>query len=400
MKGGAAGRVFRTAGLRGIPAGVWALGFVSMFMDVSSEMIHALLPVFMVSVLGASAVTVGVIEGVAEATASISKVFSGMISDAFGRRKLLVVLGYGMAAVTKPFFALAASIEWVFAARFADRIGKGIRGAPRDALVGELSPPHLRGASYGLRQALDTVGAFVGPLLAIVLMTATADDFRFVFWVAVIPAAASVAIVAFAVHEPAREGTAARPPLRLALFRLLPPRFWIAVGVATVVTMARFSEAFLVLRAQQLGLAVALVPLVLVIMNVAYALSAYPAGNLSDRLSRRSMLAVGMVFLLAADVILAAADSVWPVMAGLALWGLHMGFSQGILAALVADLSPPELRATAFGLFHLVTGAVLLAASVLAGVLWETIGPAATFVAGAGFALISLPALLLLPSGR
>jgi MFS family permease len=384
--------------LRDIPAGVWALGFVSMLMDVSSEMIHALLPIYLVTVLGTSALTVGIIEGIAEATASIIKVFSGALSDWLGKRKLLAVLGYGLAAFTKPIFPLASTIGWLVAARFIDRVGKGIRGAPRDALVADIAPAHLRGASFGLRQSLDTIGAFIGPLIAIVLMWLTADNFTAVFWVAVIPAFVALALIMFAVREPQRppELRKVHAPLSKAELRRLGPAYWWVVIVATVFTLARFSEAFLILRAQSVGLPLALVPAVLVVMNIVYALAAYPAGVLSDRVDRVTVLTGGFLLLVAADMALAFASGVLGVMVGVALWGLHMGFTQGLLAALVADAAPPELRGTAFGMFNLLTGIALLAASVIAGALWDAIGPQGTFIAGAVFTLLALAGLLAL----
>jgi MFS family permease len=384
--------------LRDIPAGVWALGFVSMLMDVSSEMIHALLPIYLVTVLGTSALTVGIIEGIAEATASIIKVFSGALSDWLGKRKLLAVLGYGLAAFTKPIFPLASTIGWLVAARFIDRVGKGIRGAPRDALVADIAPAHLRGASFGLRQSLDTIGAFIGPLIAIVLMWLTADDFTAVFWVAVIPAFISLALIVFAVREPQRppELRKVHAPLSKAELRRLGTAYWWVVIVATMFTLARFSEAFLILRAQSVGLPLALVPAVLVVMNIVYALAAYPAGVLSDRVDRVTVLTGGFLLLVAADVALAFASGVLGVMVGVALWGLHMGFTQGLLAALVADAAPPELRGTAFGMFNLLTGIALLAASVIAGALWDALGPQGTFIAGAAFTLLALAGLLAL----
>jgi MFS family permease len=387
-------------GLRAIPRGVWALGLVSLFMDLSSELIHSLLPVFMVTVLGASALYVGIVEGIAEATASITKIFSGVISDRLGKRKALVVIGYGMAALTKPLFALAPTIGWVLTARFADRIGKGIRGAPRDALVADLAPPHLRGASYGLRQSLDTVGAFAGPLLAIALMALLAGDIRMVFWFAVIPAALSVVVLLIGVKEPEAgpAGGGARPPIRLADLRRLPNAYWGVVIVGGVLTLARFSEAFLVLRAESVGIGLTFVPLVLVVMSLVYSLSAYPAGVLADRMDRRALLALGFVVLILADLVLAVAGGAWAVMAGVALWGLHMGLTQGLLATLVADASPAPLRASAFGIFNFVGGVLLLIASVVAGLLWDTAGPAATFFAGAGFTAIGLIGLRLLPA--
>jgi MFS family permease len=381
--------------LREIPGGVWALGFVSMLMDISSEMIHALLPVYLVTVLGTSMVTVGVIEGIAEATASITKIFSGALSDWLGKRKFLAVLGYGLAAFTKPVFPLAPSVSWLIGARFVDRVGKGIRGAPRDALVADIAPAHLRGASFGLRQSLDTVGAFLGPLLGIGLMWWTADNFKAVFWVAVVPAFLAFALMIFAVREPARpEGLRkVRHPISLAEIRRLGPSYWWIVGVATVFTLARFSEAFLILRAQSVGLPIMLVPAVLVVMNVVYALAAYPAGVASDRMNRTTLLIVGLVLLMAADLALGLLPSIGGVALGVVLWGLHMGLTQGLFATLVADASPPELRGTAYGFFNLLTGAAMLAASVIAGALWDATGPKGTFIAGACFTLLALGGL-------
>jgi len=383
--------------LRGIPTGIWMLGLVSSFMDVSSEMVHALLPVFLTSVLGASATSVGWIEGVAEATASITKIFSGTLSDALGKRKLLAVAGYGLAAVTKPLFPLAQSVGMVLAARFVDRVGKGLRGAPRDALVADLSPPEIRGASYGLRQSLDTIGAFAGPLLAVLVMALTANAFRTVFWIAVVPAFVAVALLVLGVSEPDRAPAAApvRSPIHPAELRRLGARTWWVVGIAAFFTLARFSEAFLILRAQSLGVSPALVPLVLVAMNVAYAGSAYPAGILSDGVGRRGLLAAGFGVLAASQVVLALAAGWAGLLAGVLLWGLHMGMTQGIFAALVADAAPADLRGTAFGIFHLASGLALLAASVVAGMLWDALGPAATFGFSAALTVLALAALAL-----
>ncbi|MBS0126792.1 MFS transporter [Thetidibacter halocola] len=379
-----------------LPAGIWALGLVSMLMDVSSEMIHALLPVYLVVGLGASALTVGVIEGIAEATAAVTKVFSGALSDRIGRRKGLAALGYGLAALTKPVFPLAPTVGWLVAARFVDRVGKGIRGAPRDALVADIAPPGLRGAAFGLRQTLDTVGAFLGPLLAVALMWAFADDFTTVFWVAVLPAFGALALILFAVHEPPRPVglRRVRNPLARSELRLLGGLYWAVVAVAAAFTLARFSEAFLILRAEGAGLPLMLVPLVLVAMNLVYALTAYPVGALSDRAPRGVILGAGMTVLILADLCLALAQGLWGIGAGVLLWGLHMGLTQGLLAALVADAVPAELRGTAFGVFNLVTGVAMLAASVMAGALWEVFGPQATFLAGAGFAALSLLGIL------
>jgi len=379
-----------------LPAGIWALGLVSLFMDVSSEMIHALLPVFLVTVLGASAVTVGLIEGIGEATASFSKLFSGWLSDRLGRRKLLIVAGYGLGALSKPLFALAPGPDWVLFARFSDRVGKGIRGAPRDALIGDLVTPEMTGAAYGLRQSLDTVGAFIGPLLAIVLMMAFAGDFRAVFWIAVIPGLIAVAILVIGVREPERHTAASgsKPVIQLTDVRHLGAPFWGVVGIGAALTLARFSEAFLVLRANDAGLALSLVPLVLVVMNVVFAVSAYPVGVISDRLGRHGLLAAGFAVLILADLVLAIAPGLWAVLIGVALWGLHMGMTQGVLAALVSDSAPAPLRGSAFGVFHLVTGLATLLASVIAGALWTWVGPAGTFLGGALFTIIGLVGMI------
>ena len=382
--------------LRDVPAGVWALGFVSMLMDVSSEMIHALLPIYLVTVLGTSALTVGIIEGIAEATASIIKIFSGALSDWLGKRKFLAVLGYGLAAFTKPIFPLASTVGWLVAARFIDRVGKGIRGAPRDALIADITPSHLRGASFGLRQSLDTIGAFTGPLIAIVLMWLTADDFTAVFWIAVIPAFVSLGLIMFAVREPPRppELRKVSSPLSRDELGRLGSAYWWLVTIATVFTLARFSEAFLILRAQSIGVPIALVPAVLVVMNVAYAVSAYPAGVLSDKVGRMTVLIAGFVLLIAADMVLALVPGLVGLTIGIILWGLHMGFTQGLLATLVADVAPPELRGTAFGMFNFLGGLALLAASIIAGALWDMTGPQGTFLAGAAFATLALGGLL------
>lgn len=375
-----------------LPGSIWALGFVSLFMDVSSEMVHALLPVFLVSALGASTIMVGIIEGVGEATASISKLFSGWLSDRLGKRKALTGIGYALGALSKPLFALAPTASWVLVARFSDRIGKGVRGAPRDALVGDLAPPALRGAAYGLRQSLDTVGAFAGPLIAMMLMALFANNFRLVFWLAIIPGLLAVAILVFGVKEPERTQSPsnAQAPIHWRDLRQLGSAFWGVVGVGFILTLARFSEAFLILRAENVGLSVAFIPLVLVVMNIAYAASAYPVGALSDRVGRRSVLAVGFGVLIVADLILAFAPGILTVMIGVGLWGLHMGMTQGLFAALVADTTPDTLRGSAFGLFHFASGIALLLASLIAGVLWDQLGPQATFVAGAAVTLVGL----------
>lgn len=381
-----------------LPAAIWTLGFVSLLMDISSEMIHSLLPVFLVTTLGASALVVGLIEGAAEATALIVKVFSGVLSDYWGKRKSLAVFGYALGALSKPLFAIASTAGMVFTARFIDRIGKGIRGAPRDALVADIAPREMRGAAFGLRQSLDTVGAFVGPLLAIGLMLLWANDFRAVFWVAVIPGVLAVILLVFGVREPAPAPTSrAINPIQRASLRRLSRAYWWVVAIGAVFTLARFSEAFLVLRAAQGGLPLALVPLVLIGMNVVYSLSAYPFGRLSDRISHAQLLALGLAVLIGADIVLAYSNQWTWVWLGVSLWGLHMGITQGLLATMVADAAPADLRGTAFGFFNLVSGVALLIASVLAGLLWDQLGAPQTFIAGAVFSAIALLAILVRP---
>ena len=379
-----------------IPRTVWILGFVSLFMDVSSEIIHALLPLFLTTTLGASVAMVGLIDGIAESTASISKVFSGYASDRIGRRKPLILLGYGLGALSKPLFALAGSATLVLGARFADRIGKGLRGAPRDALVADVTPEAIRGRAYGLRQALDTVGAFVGPLIAIALMVLFANDMRAVFWVAVIPGMIAILLVVFGLEDHAQDHAdgAARKPLKLRDIAQLDRAFWGVVLIGVVFTLARFSEAFLVLKATAEGLPLALAPLVLVVMNSVYGLGAYPAGVFSDSLGSRGLLMVGICALVGADLALALLSSLFGAFLGIALWGAHMALTQGLLAKLVADRAPSNLRGSAFGLFNLATGVAMLGASLIAGQLWDSYGAPVTFLVGAGFAMVT--AILLL----
>jgi MFS family permease len=374
------------------------LGFVSLLMDVSSELIHSLLPVFMVTVLGASMLTVGLIEGAAEATALVVKVFSGALSDWWGQRKPLAVLGYGLGALTKPLFALATSVEPVVTARLLDRVGKGIRGAPRDALVADIAPPELRGAAFGLRQSLDTVGAFLGPLLAMGLMLWWANDFRAVFWVAVIPALLCVTLLVLGVREPERPAGLPRTnPIQRENLKRLSTAYWWVVAVGAVFTLARFSEAFLVLRAQQGGLPLAWVPLVLIAMNLVYALGAYPLGKLADAVSHRTLLAWGLLLLIGADALLAWSNQGITLWTGIVLWGLHMAMTQGLLATMVAAAAPADLRGTAFGLFNLVSGVAMLLASAVAGLLWDQWGASTTFVASGVFGALALAGLLTRP---
>lgn len=387
------------ATLSRIPKGVWVLGGVSLLMDVSSEMIHSLLPLFMATTLGASVIIIGIIEGVAEATALILKVFSGVISDYVGKRKGLALLGYGLGALSKPLFAIAPTSGVVFSARMIDRVGKGIRGAPRDALVADVTPPEIRGAAYGLRQSLDTIGAFLGPLLAVALMFVWDNDFQSIFWVAAIPAVLSIALLGFGLKEPRTAVVQKRTnPLRRENLKKLSAAYWWVVAIGSIFTLARFSEAFLVLRAQQMAIPLFAIPLVMVAMNLVYSLTAYPFGKLSDSMSHSKMLQWGLLVLIAADIVLALSSHWSTLLAGVALWGIHMGMTQGLLAAMVAHTAPPELRGTAFGMFNLMSGIALLLASAGAGVLWEVLGAASTFYAGAIICVVTLVGMRCMPS--
>ena len=382
--------------LRHIPSGIWVLGFVSLLMDISSEMIHSLLPLFMVTILGTSTMAVGLVEGLAESLALVVKVFSGTLSDYLGKRKGLALFGYALGAFTKPLFAVASGVGLVLTARLLDRVGKGVRGAPRDAMVADIAPPQLRGAAFGLRQSLDTVGAIFGPLLAVGLMLLWANDFRAVFWVAVLPGLMAVALLLFGIHEPEhRQTSTGRNPFRWDNLTRLASTYWWVVGFGAIFALARFSEAFLVLRAQHGGIPVALVPLVMVAMNLIYALSAYPFGKLSDQMSHMKLLALGLLVLIAADLVLAMNDRWGAVLLGVGLWGLHMGMTQGLLATMVADTAPADLRGTAYGFFNLTSGLAMLIASVLAGFLWDQFGASFTFYAGAVFCGIAVMGLTL-----
>lgn len=381
---------------RSLPGSVWALGLVSLLMDASSELIHSVLPLYLTTTLGVGVASVGLLEGMAEATASFVKVFSGTLSDRLGKRKPLILLGYGLAALTKPVFPLAGSVGPIFAARFADRVGKGIRGAPRDALLADVTPPDLRGAAYGLRQALDSVGAFLGPLAASLLLLFFAGQLRGVLWAAVVPAFCAVALIVFGVREPDHTGQAgARPPLAWSDALKMPRRFWWVLGFGAVFSLARFSEAFLLLRGADAGLGVAWIPAVLIEMNLVYALVSYPAGAAADRMSRRALLLAGLACLIAADLVLASDARPWAVFAGAGLWGLQLGLTQGLLSKLVADETPAGLRGTGFGLFYLATGVAALLSSALAGILWAAHGPRVTFWTGAAFAALAAMGLLL-----
>lgn len=378
-----------------IPTSIWVLGFVSLLMDISSEMIHSLLPLFMVTTLGTSVLAVGFIEGLAEATALIVKIFSGVLSDYIGQRKNIALLGYALGALSKPLFAITNSSGLLLSARLIDRVGKGIRGAPRDALVVAIAPAHLRGAAFGLRQSLDTIGAFLGPLLAVGLMLLWSNDFRAVFWVAVIPGFLAVLLLCFGIKEPNTPLTSHRiNPLTKTNLQKLSTSYWWVLTIGALFMLARFSEAFLVLKGQQAGIPIALTPLIMVAMNIIYAATAYPFGQLSDRVSPNKLLILGVIILISANIVLANSHNWISLLVGLSLWGIHMGITQGLFAAQVAATSPADLNGTAYGLFNLISGIALLIASGLAGYIWDKCGSATTFYTGALFCLFALIAIL------
>jgi len=383
-----------------LPRNVWVLGFVSLLMDLSSEIYHALLPAFITMVLGLPATALGAIDGVAEATASFAKLFSGRLSDRSLRRKPWVMAGYGLAALSKPLFPLAASAPAVMAARFVDRIGKGIRGAPRDAMIADETPPEIRGRAFGLRQALDTAGALLAPLVAIGLMAWLASDIRAVFWIAVIPAGLSFLLAWLALREPEQHLAPVKKSPFFAGFRKLNDDTKRLLKVGFLFTLARFSEAFLILKGIDIGLSEAMSPLTLAIFNLAYVALAYPAGILSDRMSPRSILMAGMAALIAGNVILAETGNFLGLVIGTALWGAHMALTQGIFARMIADSAPEELRATSFGAFWFVTGIATLFASLGAGWLWDRQGSSATFLTSAAIAAAALAMLSLLENER
>lgn len=381
------------AKLKALPATVWTLGFVSLLMDVSSELIHSLLPVFMVTTLGASVTAYGLLEGIAEATSSILKVFSGALSDWLNKRKALALFGYALSVATKPLFAMAATPGDVFAARFADRLGKGIRGTPRDALIADVTPKEDRGAAFGLRQSLDTLGAVFGPLLAIGLMAAYSDDIRAVFWWSLLPGLLAVLLLAFNVEETQRvaeEGIRRRFPLRMSELLQLGREYWLAVALVVMFSLARYSEGFLILKASDSGLKSSLAPLVLIVMSAVYALTSAPAGVLSDRIGRSRLMIVGVGVLVLTDLWLAVAGSLSATFIGIAGFGLHLGLTQGLFSTLVADTAPAQLRGTAFGIMNVAMALALLLANGLAGLLWQSFGPRAMFFASALFAGLAM----------
>jgi len=375
------------------PTTVCVLGCVSLLMDVSSEMVQTLLPLYLVSGLGLSAISIGMIEAIAIGTATLTKLFAGVFSDLVGSRKGLVVLGYGLGGVGKRFFPLADGIGAIVGARFIDRVGRGIRSAPRDALIADSAPPDKRGACFGLRESLDTVGGFLGPLIAVLVMLLSGGDYKLVFWLAVIPAVLAVVVLMVGINEKTSRSKPADRQTAMNLLRLAPTLgrgFWFVMMAAAILMMARFSEAFLLLQATEIGIAASYVPLVLVLMHLVYGFCAYPVGVLSDRIGRRGLLIGSVVILGAADLILASVPGMAGYLIGIALWGMHMGMSQGLLATLIADHAPDKLRGTAFGVFNLICGVALMVGNLIAGVVWDQIGTYMTFMVVAGFCGLSV----------
>jgi len=373
-----------------IPRTVWVLGFVSLLMDISSEMIHALLPLFMAGTLGASAIWIGLVEGIGEGTALIAKVFSGVVADRFGHKKRLVFAGYFLGVISKPVFALAGSMPVVLAARFFDRIGKGLRGAPRDAIVADVTDESIRGAAYGLRQSLDAAGAFVGPLLAALLLLLWTEELRSIFWIALIPGAACLALILFGVEDNVTPTVNTKHIAWKDLKIVITPAFVQLVILGTLFSLARFSNAFIVLRAADIGIEHAWIPMTVVLMNIAFSLSSYPFGKLADKLNPMKLLALGMVLLALANLLFAYAANYRILAAGIVLFGMHLGATQGIFSTIISEIAPSEVRATAFGIFNFFSGLALLASGLVAGSLWEYMGAQYCFGGGVVFALITL----------
>ena len=356
-----------------IPRNVWALGIVSLLMDLSSEMILSILPIFLVTGLGISVLSLGLIEGLAEGVASVIKAFSGALSDYLKKRKILIVIGYGISTLTKPFFALASTATWIFTARFVDRLGKGIRGAPRDSLIADSTSTKIRGTAYSLRQSLDTLGALLGPIIAIIILYLTTNNFRFVLWFAVIPAVLCIVVLIFGVKETTlkKNISSKKSYFLFKNFSKITPVIWLFFLIVFILNLGHFSEAFLLLRSQEIGLKVSFIPIVFVVMNVAYAIVAVPFGHLADRGGFFILIVCGFLILVLADIILALTNSVGWMFVGIIFWGIHLGMTQGLLLAMISKLSPLELRGTSFGLFHAITGIALLIASLIAGYLWQ-----------------------------
>jgi MFS family permease len=375
---------------------VAALGFVSLLTAISSAMIYGLLPVFLVKVLGVNVASVGLIEGMAESANSLIKIVSGTASDRIGRRMPLVIFGYTLSAVVKTLFPLAGAASTVLAARVLDRLGKGIRDAPRDAFLTDMTAPGLRGTSFGLRLALAIAGFVFGPFFAVGLMRLSGDDFRLVFWIALIPAFLSIIVLILAVkempfnHQPGGRGLR----FQRGDLNALPVAFWWAIVIASLLSLARFSPAFLVLKAHATGVDAAYVPMILGLMYFVYSVTAYPFGVLADRFDRRLQLGIGTLILVGADAVLAHAQTIWGAAFGAALWGLQMGVTQPVIGAIVADAAPERLRGAAFGIYDLTIGLAAFAASSGAGILWSISGPGTAF--GVSASIASGVALMLL----
>jgi MFS family permease len=366
---------------------VWVAGWVSFFMDVSSEMVYPLVPLFLSSTLGVSKSVVGLIEGIAEATASLLKLFSGVIADRFGKNKLLMGFGYGISTASRPILALASGWGMVFLARFTDRAGKGIRTAPRDAIIAASTPPGQLGLAFGFHRALDTAGAVVGPAVALAILAVWAADFRLVFWLSVVPGVLAVALIVWFIEADGRVR-----PAQAALawsLRGFDDRFWEFLLVIGLFSLGNSSNAFLILKAEQVGTSPAWISGIYVGYNALYALMSVPGGLLADRVGMRRMIIVGLGLFAAVYAGIALASTPQQIAALFLCYGIYMGLTEGVQRAYLATLAPKERTATAFGLYHMVVGIAILPASLFAGVLWDTVGPAAPFLFGAGMAALA-----------
>ncbi|OYV74113.1 MAG: MFS transporter [Gemmatimonadetes bacterium 21-71-4] len=372
---------------------VVALGLVSFFTDVSSEMIYPLLPLFLTMTLGASAAFVGAIEGTAESISALLKLASGWWSDRVGARKPFVLVGYVIASVTRPLIAIAQSATQVLAIRVGDRVGKGLRNSPRDALIADSVDPSIRGRAYGFQRAWDNAGAMVGPLVAFGLLQWEGLTMRHVFWLALVPGAIAVAVVIWGVREVPKRVASSGAPLDLS--QPMGGRFWAFMAVIFVFTLGNSTDAFLLLRARQLGVPISLMPIIWALLNGVKTVTNTPGGALSDRIGRKPTLVIGWLFYAAVYLAFAHASRQWHAWALFAVYGLYFGFSEGAERALVSDVVPAERRGTAFGWFNLAVGLGALPASLIFGEIWDHVGPGAAFTLGASLALAAAVGIVL-----
>ena len=378
-----------------LPASVWLLGWVSFFTDLASEAIYPLLPLFLTRVLGAGAMSLGVIEGVAEAANSALKIVSGRLSDRWNVRKPIVLGGYALSSFVRPLMALATSWVHVLALRFTDRLGKGIRGAPRDALLAHVAEPAQRGRVYGVQRAMDHAGAVAGPLAASAFLFYRPEDYRTLFALTIIPGLIVIALLTRLEEQRGSADGAAAPDV--SRWRDLPPRLWALLGIFTVFTLGNASDAFLLLRLSEIGIAAVWIPILWSALHVVKSVSSALGGARSDKVGRRRMIIGGWVLYAAVYFAFAFVESTPAIVAVFLAYGLYFGMTEGAERALIADLSPAGLRGTAFGLYNAALGVGALFASILFGLVWTRASPGAAFMMGGGLAISAAAMLALLP---